>query len=362
MPQIIISKVKVRRGTASEIKATVFDQGELVSSTDTKRLYIGTGATLGGFVVGNKIHSPITNFSSLTSYNAELGDVVNVSSLWYQLTALPSSTISSWGYVGNKINSDTFEYGSGNAISLKSNSVSASYLKSSTISTPLSIVGGNLTFQYQPKSLGLSGDKLSINAASIDEREINSSSFGNGITGGSGTKISLKYDPTIFNYNVAGLTLSSLPAATVSDANNGLVYNTSTSKLSAVVAGVDGVSIIKTSAGIVSVNNNATNAGTNEWGQLVIDAYGRVTDNVSSIYSTLTGDASLSGYNSTSPLSAIFNGSPSGGPLNTTLYSAVSTNGAVVTLSSAGFITFEGNVSTRDGSTVGRFAIPIFAY
>jgi len=364
MPQIIISKIKVRRGTESQIKDTVFDQGELVSSTDTKRLYIGTGTTFGGFVVGNKVHFPVSTVSSLTSYTAELGDIVNVNSLWYQLTAIPSTTITSWGYVGNRINSDTFEYATGNTISLKSNSISASYLNTSTISTPLSVSGDNLTLQYQTKSFDLSSNKLSLKAAGIDEREIASASFGDGITGGSGTKISLKYDPAVFNYSIAGLTLSSIPTAIVNDAGNGLVYNSTTSKLSAYLTNVDGESLVRTaSTGVIGINTaNVANSGTNEWGQIVIDEFGRVVDNSSSIYGTLTGNASLSGFNATSPLSAIFNGSPSGGAFENTFYSAVSSNGSVITLSSAGFITFEGNVSTRDGSTVGRFAIPIFSY
>ena len=81
MPNIIISKIKTRRGPDSQRRQVIFDQGELVSTTDTNRLFIGTGNTLGGFVVGSKYHNPITSISSLSTINAEKGDRIDVNTI-----------------------------------------------------------------------------------------------------------------------------------------------------------------------------------------------------------------------------------------------------------------------------------------
>jgi hypothetical protein len=49
-----IGKIKVRRGTDSQRKLVSFEEGELVYSTDKKRLYIGNGTEKGGILVSNR--------------------------------------------------------------------------------------------------------------------------------------------------------------------------------------------------------------------------------------------------------------------------------------------------------------------
>jgi hypothetical protein len=49
-----IGKIKVRRGTDSQRKLVSFEEGELVYSIDTQRLYIGNGNTKGGILVSNR--------------------------------------------------------------------------------------------------------------------------------------------------------------------------------------------------------------------------------------------------------------------------------------------------------------------
>lgn len=41
-------KIQVRRGTDAQRQGVVFDQGELVWTIDTKKLYVGDGETAGG--------------------------------------------------------------------------------------------------------------------------------------------------------------------------------------------------------------------------------------------------------------------------------------------------------------------------
>jgi len=50
-----IAKIKLRRGSEAERSSVTFDEGELVYTTDTKRIYIGDGNTAGGISVSNKI-------------------------------------------------------------------------------------------------------------------------------------------------------------------------------------------------------------------------------------------------------------------------------------------------------------------
>lgn len=53
--------LKLRRGTDLERQSVIFEEGELVYTTDTKELWIGDGQTLGGIkVIGQVTESPIT--------------------------------------------------------------------------------------------------------------------------------------------------------------------------------------------------------------------------------------------------------------------------------------------------------------
>jgi hypothetical protein len=376
MPTIKISKIKVRRGTDAQRKTVIFDQGELAHTLDTKRLFIGDGVTIGGNVVGSKIHSITTNYYTLSTINAEVNDIVNVNNKFYQLTASNYSNINSWADVGTKINSSILNYNSSNQLDVNTNSISAKYLANSTITNGLSVINNNLQVNYNTKFFEISGLQLSLKAAGIDEREINKSSLSNGLTGGSGDKLKLNVNSDYFYFDTNGkLSLSSnsiyplslqftdLDSAWFGD---GLNYNSLDETITSTLVDVDGVSIVNTS-GTISVKNGAV-TGTNQLAQITVDEFGRVTNQVSSIYGALTGNASLSSFNVSNSLSAIFNGSPSqtlSGAvpgLKLTNFTATDQSGATVTLSSAGFITFEGPTTTRNGSKVGRFAIPIFSY
>ena len=55
MADVSIVKLKVRRGTNEQRRSIILDQGELGYTLDTRRLYIGDGASVGGRVVGNQL-------------------------------------------------------------------------------------------------------------------------------------------------------------------------------------------------------------------------------------------------------------------------------------------------------------------
>lgn len=204
MANIIISKLKVRRGTNTQRKAVVLDQGELGYTIDTKRLFIGNGATYGGEVIGSKIHPPISNTSSLTGVIAEIGDLVNVNGIFYQLTLTDYTDINSWSNVNLKINSDFFEYNITNELTPKDNSITLEKLTSEALTTlatntnvddeTIEIHIGNL----RVKESGI--DTLQIAPSAINEYKISTSIAGNGLSGGNGVSLFLNVNPSEFEF------------------------------------------------------------------------------------------------------------------------------------------------------------------
>lgn len=377
MANIQISKLKFRRGTNAQRLAIRLDQGEPGYVTDTNRLYIGNGVLSGGVSVTTRNHTPLTNFSSLSNTYSEVGDIASIDNIWYQLTANPYTDITKWGRIATKI-SQEFEYDSSSTINLKLSGLSASKINPNTISNGLYINNGILQINYNPSFFSLSANKFSLNVGSITTRELLSSSFGNGLSGGNGNIVTLKVDPNSFTfvggalsanytsvYNSINDSVSSLNNSIRSLSGKNTFYqpiNTinALSTLSASyrdVATVDGV--LYQAVGIPTTDVNA-------WADI-----GDKKAVQRSVYSTLTGNSTLSSFNSGNSLSAIFNGTPAHTitgaipGLQLTNFTAISSNGistVTITLTSAGFLAYEGNSTSKTGQPFGRFAIPIFAY
>jgi hypothetical protein len=397
MAEIIISKLKLIRGTNDQRKLVILDQGEPAYTTDTKRVFVGTGTLSGGFVVGSKVHSPLLNFFSLSTLAGEIGDLVNVNNKFYQLTALNASDVSSWADVSARVDTRFLSYDASNAITLNLSALSASYINPSTIGDGLKVDAGILQLDYSTESLEISGNSVAIKAGGITERNIASTALSSGLTGGSGLPIQLDIDTDYFMFDGNKLSLSSIPTFPLefSDLDpawfsDGLTYDSGGEVITAVIAGVDN-STIQLSANEISVNPDMFGAGLNydlgtdvvslseigaasttEWPMISVDVHGRVTSTQNAVYDIFKSDSSLSGFNYKDSLSGIFNGSPTGvwSPLDPTTslitrFTALSSdNTTVVELSSAGFLVFEGNYQTRGGAndTINRFAIPIFRF
>lgn len=374
MANIQIVKYKIRRGSDTQRKLVILDQGELGYTIDTKRLFIGTGTLSGGHVIGSKIHNPVTNIQSLTTINAEVGDLVSVKNTFYQLTASSWNSITSWKNSAQSIDPNTFEYDS-SVLKLKDNSISAKNLDSNTIGDGLKIDSGFLKTDINTNSLEISSGKLSIKNSGIGARELDSAAFGDAITGGSGSSVKLNYDSNIFYIKTGNkLSLSAFPSSSITfntiDSNwigDGLIYDAPNKKIKSKVTGIIGNPLTQDLSGRIGFQGGFTGA-TNELSQIESDEYGRVVSNESSIYDSVS---CLSATNS-GALSALFNGTPnqvlSGSIPNLplTVFSVLSANvGGTVSmeLSSAGFLMFEGeSVARQDGKYIGRFAIPIFIY
>jgi hypothetical protein len=362
MPELKISKVKPRRGTKAQLDITALDQGEIVSTTDTKRVYIGSGSGYGGSVVGNRIHSPIINYFSLSTLVSEIGDIVLVNNIFYQLTATNYANVASWANVGPKLDPTILQYNASNGITVIPSSLSAGYINPTTVLSGIKIQNGILQLNIDPSSLQLSANKLGLRPSGVSEREVVSTSFGGGIVGGSGGKISLDVDTNHFYFDTNTLKISSLPSSFF---GAGLVYNSPT--LSASLASVDETTLTKNLSGEISSKVIGVSTS-NQLASISTDVYGRVTVNQSAIFDVLTGNSTLSPANSSNSLSCIFNGSPAQTITGTipgielAYFTALSSNGMTVSLSSAGFILFSSPSTTQSGQVIGRFAIPIFSY
>ena len=409
MPDIEISKIKARRGTNNQRKLVSLDQGELAYTLDTKRLYVGDGVNLGGNVVGSKVHYPLNNYYSLTALKAEIGDIVSLNNVYYQLLTTDPTNINNWKKIILNVDPVIFSFNSSDTLTINDGSIKASKLNPDTVTNGVHISNATLQLNLNTKSLEISSAQLSIKQSGIDEREISSTTLTNGLTGGSGEKIRVLVDPdniyfdeqnriSLSGYNPFTLRFSDLnwlwfgsglsynPTLSViktilTDVNGdntilkdgngeiyfntdifgpGLEYDAMYPLLSSNIASTDEVSILRNEDGSIKINDNVT-PSTKILSKTTVDTFGRVTSQNSSIVSALTGNNLANSNNS---LSSIFNGciiSDVPG-VNITTFTAISSNGATLSLSSAGFITFEGPSTTQEGQTIRRFAIPIFAY
>jgi len=363
MSQFFISKIKIRRGTNSQRILTRLDQGELSYTIDTNRLYVGDGVTLGGVSVVSKVNTPVNIVNSLSSIYAEVGDIVPVSNIWYQLTATPHTNITNWGRLATFV-SNELEYDTASTLNVRLSGLSASKINPNTVADGLAIRNNRLQVNYDTNFFGVSSNVLTLSADSITQKELKSTSFGNGISGGNNTPVQVIANPSQFFYVNRVLNINSdaiakiyLPQATTTNLTL-LSGNPNGSPRIGDLASVDGV-FYQLSA------NPSTNV--NNWTP-IIDR----NSVEKSIFSTLTGlntsglAAGLGSLFSGTPAHTITGAIPS---LSVTTLSAIGLNtilndGSTVTvmLTSAGFLTFEGNTFSRDNQLVGRFAIPIFAY
>lgn len=360
MVNIQISKIKFRRGSDAQRLSIRLDQGEPAYTTDTNRLYIGNGVLSGGLSVTTRNHTPLTKFSSLSDTYSEVGDIASIDNIWYQLTAKPYTDITKWGRIATKV-SQEFEYDSSSTINLKLSGLSASKINPNTVSNGLYINDGKLQINYNPSFFSLSASKFSLNVGSITTRELLSSSFGNGLSGGNGNTVTLKVDPNSFTFVNGALS-----------ANYTSVYNSINGKnrFYLPVATTNALSTLSANVGDVStVDGVLYQAAFSP--TTFVSSWADISDKKAvqrSVFTTLTGNSTSSTNGS---LSSIFNGTPAHnitGPipgLEITQFTAISSNGistATITLTSAGFLGYEGDFTSQTGQPFGRFAIPIFAY
>lgn len=360
MPAQTIIKLKIRRGTDSQRKAVILEQGELGYTTDTARVFVGDGTTYGGRPVGSVIHNPVSNsLSRNTVARAVQNDIVFTGSLMYQLTGTDYSNLTHWLNISPKVDGLILKYASGSNI-LGIQDYSLGYNK---ISPNIVTANGGLSFgvgisaNVDNVTMNIVNNKLAVKGITKDS--ISSTSFGGSISGGSGNLIDVNFDPKYFGYNVnSQLTITQVPPGTVTTSSLssnfvGAGLQTENGVLKANLQDVDNVSL-ESNAGIISlkakhagnVNTRFDNINYNEDG--VITSHSSMFGYIISTDTAGTGSA----YNGTLDQNTYTNQQ-----VFEATYSDITTIGTSYTasVSSAGFIVI-------NSSSSGDLAIPVFRF
>ncbi len=138
MPTVDAAKIKLRRGLNLDRKKVVLDEGELGYTTDTKRVYVGDGALLGGKPVGAH-NFQLQGIADITY--AEPGDFTYQNNVFYSLTGTDFNSIDNWVNINPKVDGTTLEYDSSNVLSVK-----ASGMTLSTVGAGLALDGSDVPY------------------------------------------------------------------------------------------------------------------------------------------------------------------------------------------------------------------------
>ena len=152
-------RLLVRRGTDADRQGALLSQGELGYTTDTKKLYVGDGSTVGGILIGNVFAGSNNDVTTFTG--ASVGDLAYDSDgkVLYRLVATPANTLANWEVVGGVYDAD------GTTILRSSaNTFSVGVISAANIDT--NIVGNSLTF---------TGGKIGLNSQTISTNIITAS-------------------------------------------------------------------------------------------------------------------------------------------------------------------------------------------
>jgi hypothetical protein len=361
MPDISIIKLKVRRGTDAQRRTIILEQGELGYTTDTNRLYVGDGITLGGGPVGSVLSKPLATVSSLTGVTgAGLYDIVSANSLLYQLTGSNYTSLSSWAFIGTKVDNTAIQYSGSNTLTLKDNGITGTKFASSAAFNQGAIIAtttNGLSANVDGTTVRITTNRLTV--GTISAGNISNKALGNGLRGGDGTTLSINATPSSFGYNSGILALTALPFGIVNveslssnSIGSGLYIDSVEDRIKATFQAVDS-SLLLTS-NTVGIKPIVT-AGSTTFSNIAFNANGQITSTASAITRTLTGNQSTLTNLST------FNGFPAQTRLtNQSTIAAVSSNSsgsttANITLTSAGFM----SINTVD---YGLVAIPVFRF
>lgn len=332
MPDVEIVKLKLRRGTDAQRQTITLEQGELGYTTDSKRVWVGDGFTIGGNSLGNVAHSPLSVNTRTDLTTAVTGDIVYEDNLLYQLSGTDSTVLSSWGFIGSRPDETSIEYDGSNQLHIVDGGVDITKLNSDIVAT-----NGGLAFNpTQGLSAAVDGSSITVSdtgTLSVIGGSITAGALGDGLCGGSGACVQVDGTAT-FCFNSGQLELreapvNSVPANAIQSATVGcgLVQDGSVLRMAAIGGGT------------------VDPFDTSEY-----DATGRVISNGTTIQQNVSGDAG-SGYEG-SIIATVFT--------NQTLVCASSANSdqsstITAVLTSAGFLTIE-------TSTCGNLAIPVFKY
>ena len=310
MADVSIVKLKVRRGTNEQRRSIILDQGEIGYTLDTRRLYVGDGASVGGRAVSNLNYGPFTLDSSLGSIDGlEVGDIGYANNKLYILSGDNGNyneTLSGFAYIG-PVPGATLDFGANNTIIIAKSSVNTSEFANEIFGDGIIKVGEGFAVNYSTVFMENSANFISIKQNSIGAREISNTALGAGISGGNGFVVRVNADPTQFEFDVNDrLYLANLGTHTTKYSSfdpysigPGLVLNENTQQLEALFKGVDS-SLTRSSSGVVGIANgfstNVSDTSGVEFPFLNV-SNGIINGMASSIYDVVTATG-LSGANS----------------------------------------------------------------
>lgn len=363
MPAQTIIKLKIRRGTNSQRKSVVLEQGELGYTTDTARVFVGDGTTTGGRPVGSVFHTPVNSFVGRTTVvGAVQNDIVVERSLMYQLTGTDYSVAGNWKNISPRVDGTVIKYESDggtnyNILTLGDASVGYTKFSGSVVAANGGLsLGVGLSANVDNVTMNIVNNKLAVKGVTKDS--ISSTSFGSSISGGSGNLIDVNFDPSYFGYNLnSQLTITTVPPGTVS------VYSLSSTFVGAGLEAVDGVlkanlrdvdnTSLESINGILSLKAKHAGNVSTRFDNINYNEDGIITSRTSMFGSILSGGSTGAG--------SAYNGMLNQDTFtNQQTFTAVFTDvtlasSYVTSVSSAGFIVL-------NTSTGGDIAIPIFRY
>jgi len=354
MAEVEIIKLKIRRGTDVQRQNIVLAQAEPGFTTDTNRLWIGDGSTPGGVVAGNIILPPSTNNNRrVSATRATVGDIAYDNGRLYRLNTTDPTQSSSWSPIDSKLNSSNFQYNNNNEISLKTGSITKSYLSANIVKTSGGINFSNADgLSINPDGTTINTNGGTVSVGTISQSNISSGTFGNGITGGSGTVVSLDVTSN-FEFFGGALAITSLPVNVVNpssiDISSTFGYGLSEvgGKVAADIRDTGtGISLDGVTGTISLQTLPAISSGI--FSTIQSDSYGRLVSTTNTLGDSLSASSSLS-----SPLS-VFNGSPEQDTLTDQSVFDVTDGSSTISLSSAGFIQVDA------GGSIGIISIPVF--
>lgn len=230
-----ITKIIVRRGVRTAGKTVLLNEGEPGWYTDTKRLYIGDGATTGGYPVGIRnwgLRNFVTlNFNLLSG--AESGDIVydDDSNLLYFLTGSNGADRNQW--VGTefvvKTDNSTIEINSASALQVKQFGIQSVHLNSNVAGAGLvGAAGASLKVSTDNSTIEIDNNKLRLKPGAVP----------------------ISYLGTISPYTILGNTNNfNAPISEITLANGQVL-----GKVGGVLGPVDFSTIVSSGGGIGNIN------------------------------------------------------------------------------------------------------------
>ena len=323
MANITIVKLKVRRGSDAQRQEIVLDQGEVGYTLDSKRLFVGDGATYGGKVAGSVSVGPFATDASLgpavsESPHLQIVDIGYANNKLYILSGASATgkaytnALSGWAYIGTVPDGVFLEFDTNNKLTIGKNQLDAEYLSSEFFGDGytglLSAINGNVNVALNTDYLELSSavdsaggsippGRLTPKKGSITKREIAALyPSSSGLKGGNGEELSLSVNEQQFNFiednklQLRSLGNLNIPISSWAGADDGallgpgLTVDTATNRLETIIQNIDGT-IFSNTDGTISLRG--TTSAYNEMPYINVNK-GLVTDVKSSVFDVIT--------------------------------------------------------------------------